>query len=198
MKHTPGKWSVDLETGQINAVNGEVTIGTVYGVDDYPCVYFEGVDDEGVQEWVRECKANALLIAAAPEMYDALERCLPYVETGEYEGDDGAELAPILRAAINKANGLSRLRIELARVTAELAEANRVIDSVAKWIDGAVLPVNDEDVNNAMAEIISYQERGERDELRAALKTKDERPFKEIAEEILEKKSELWEELAKK
>ena len=57
-KHTPGPWSVDLETGQIDAANGQVTIGRIYGSDDYPCLDL-GDDDEGVRAFVTECQADA-------------------------------------------------------------------------------------------------------------------------------------------
>lgn len=60
-KHTRGPWTVDLETGEIEA-QGAV-IGTIYGADDYPCC------EEDIDE---ECKANARLIAAAPDMLQAL------------------------------------------------------------------------------------------------------------------------------
>ncbi len=68
-KHTPGPWKVDLETGEIEA-QGAV-LGTIYGADDYPCC------EEDVSE---ECRANARLIAAAPEMLDALKACLNMVD----------------------------------------------------------------------------------------------------------------------
>lgn len=68
MKHTPGPWEVDLETGEISA--GGAILGIVYGAVDYPCCE-EDVD--------KECKANARLIAAAPKLLKvckaALEKC---------------------------------------------------------------------------------------------------------------------------
>jgi hypothetical protein len=71
---TKGEWKVDLESGEIT-VNDSMVIGTVYGSDDYPCC------DEDISE---ECKANAHLIAAAPDMYEAIIDNRANM-TGEYD-----------------------------------------------------------------------------------------------------------------
>jgi hypothetical protein len=76
MTHTPKPWHVDLGTGDITAVDGQVSIGTIYGVDDLPVAEFEDDDDEGIQQWVTECKANALLIGAAPDLLEACKLAL--------------------------------------------------------------------------------------------------------------------------
>ena len=60
MKHTPGPWEVDKETGEITA-NLSV-LGIIYGADDFPCC------EEDIDE---EYKANARLIAAAPDLLEA-------------------------------------------------------------------------------------------------------------------------------
>lgn len=89
-KHTPGKWAVDLETGAINADNGQVTIGTIYGADDYPCLDLED-DDEGIREFVSEWQANARLIAAAPELLAACEAFLEaWAKSSQLEKTDVA------------------------------------------------------------------------------------------------------------
>lgn len=66
--HTPGPWTVNEDTGEIEAHC--MVLGNVYGAEDFPCCE----DDEGLQE----CKANALLIAAAPDMRQALVDFLTY------------------------------------------------------------------------------------------------------------------------
>ena len=71
-KHTPGPWEVDLETGEINA-SGAV-LGTVHRGDDFPCC------EEDISE---ECKANAQLIAAAPDLFAACKEFVRKVECGE-------------------------------------------------------------------------------------------------------------------
>ncbi len=108
-KHTPAPWSVDLETGEIKAADEQVTIGTIYGVDDYPCL--DDDDDEGVQAWNLECHANARLIAAAPGLLEVLEQLLDIEKTGVSERGRwymivySTETAQKIRAAIAAAKG---------------------------------------------------------------------------------------------
>lgn len=52
--HTPGPWSVGGSAGLVNQISILPCIGVVYGAGD-------------------EIKANAALIAAAPDMYEALK-----------------------------------------------------------------------------------------------------------------------------
>ena len=57
-KHTPGPWKVDEIYGLIMSEESE--IAAVHGASGGP----------------KEAKANAALIAAAPDLYAALEACL--------------------------------------------------------------------------------------------------------------------------
>ena len=59
-RHTKGPWHVGTGTGFINQVAIEPAIGCAYGAGD-------------------EVLANARLMAAAPEMLDALQYALPYL-----------------------------------------------------------------------------------------------------------------------
>lgn len=62
---TPGPWEVEEDFVVIAA--GVQEICRVLEVDDFPCV------EEGTEEDVQtECKANARLIAAAPDLLAAL------------------------------------------------------------------------------------------------------------------------------
>ena len=63
MKHTPGPWTLDEDTYTVLGDGRNVT--RVHTVDDFIC---DG-DDAEVAE---ECAANAALIAAAPDLYEAL------------------------------------------------------------------------------------------------------------------------------
>ncbi len=90
MKHTPGPWEVDLENGEITA-KGPVVIGTIYGADDFPC------NEDDIAE---ECKANACLVATAPELLAACEAALRLAEEMS-EGD----LYNQIKKAIAKAKG---------------------------------------------------------------------------------------------
>ncbi|WP_113132733.1 hypothetical protein [Rhizobiales bacterium] len=71
-KHTPGPWAFDDD----NAVMADVGahICTVSMADDFPCID----DDEGDSRTNVdiECKANARLIAAAPDLLEALVEIL--------------------------------------------------------------------------------------------------------------------------
>ncbi len=93
IQHTPGPWNVDLETGEIVAGKDKdfAVLGTIYGADDFPC----SEDDISA-----ECKANAHLIAAAPELLEAakkaLEDCVDLIAT---------EAGIALEKAIAKAEG---------------------------------------------------------------------------------------------
>ena len=81
MSHTPGPWAIGKPTEYINQVKIEPTIGIVYGAGE-------------------EVKANAALIAAAPDMLTALEDSERILEWGEPEPKPA--LARV-RAAIAKA-----------------------------------------------------------------------------------------------
>jgi hypothetical protein len=77
-EHTPGPWSV-TEDGEICAGPIEasgICIGTLYCAEDYPCL-----DPEHEAKCNEEYKANARLIAAAPDMLDMLRRCEMWLST---------------------------------------------------------------------------------------------------------------------
>jgi hypothetical protein len=63
MKHTKGKWGIGKGEFGLDINNGEGTIGTIYGDDT-------------------EAKANANLIASAPEMLSVLKE---YVDARELD-----------------------------------------------------------------------------------------------------------------
>ena len=82
-KHTPGPWHVGMRSGNngntVYAYNGESehfdqSICTVYGIYLYKSAK-ETKDNPGA--------ANARLIAAAPEMYEALQRCHEWLQGTE-------------------------------------------------------------------------------------------------------------------
>jgi hypothetical protein len=69
-KHTPGPWSVEIPYAGFSAIRGakgELVFGIAVG----------GAESRQPPE---VCEANARLIAAAPALYAALERALPYLE----------------------------------------------------------------------------------------------------------------------
>lgn len=83
-KHTPGPWRV--EDGELLAGgdSGAVVLGSIHGADDYPCCE-EDID--------AECKANARLIAAAPDLLALLEEAYDALPHGDLAGRIAAALA---------------------------------------------------------------------------------------------------------
>ena len=84
-QHTPGPWKsqpcYDDSTGtdQVWSPHRKLSIARVYSVDPYE----DGWDVEMAER--AECIANARLITAAPELFDALMMALPYVEMAEHD-----------------------------------------------------------------------------------------------------------------
>lgn len=98
MNHTPGPWEVLYVEGDkgFNVVTHSPAAKHVKAVCEcWPCL----VEEEEHRE---ELLANARLIAAAPDLLEALALCLEYIE----DNDDGASgVMEEARAAIKKARG---------------------------------------------------------------------------------------------
>jgi hypothetical protein len=88
--HTPGPWKVYQEKPHYYSV------GTDYAHD-------RGHDCNIVRD-IR-CEANARVMAAAPELLDALEASLPNLEWANIHGSRCEELLNQTKAAIRKARG---------------------------------------------------------------------------------------------
>lgn len=98
-KHTPGPWAVDINTNhahEAETVRGadNVRIAATYKIhdqrDDKKAAYFEA-------------RANARLIAAAPELLRALE--FAKNELHYHPATRNSEALEVVRAAIAKATG---------------------------------------------------------------------------------------------
>jgi len=100
-KHTPGPWKIGSEQtdglGRYAQVQSSEEFGDIVA---RVCVAHNANHTLN-----RSGRANARLIAAAPELLEALELILPYLTDGEDAGDEATALAPIVRAAIAKAKG---------------------------------------------------------------------------------------------
>lgn len=96
-KHTPGPWGCDLlPDGSFHIEKDPNNLGR-YMVIATRCTYHERRD---------EMHANARLIAAAPELLEALEFYLSQDEIAEgYGGGVGRKAQEKARAAIAKASG---------------------------------------------------------------------------------------------
>lgn len=96
-KHTPRPWWVDSDdsNGQAVVRSDHYEVATCW----HHCV----------MSIEAEMRANALLIAAAPDMLEALKGVLPYMEQSENAGLIGHEgchwPVELVRAAIAKAEG---------------------------------------------------------------------------------------------
>ena len=89
-KHTPGPWVVrDGGTGYINQIGIDPSIGCAYGAGE-------------------EVDANARLIAAAPEMLNALRRAALALAFGAENFPAMSDDYKAVSAAIEKATGESK------------------------------------------------------------------------------------------
>lgn len=71
-KHTPGPWLVDIKDLSVVGCPNENQPATIATVEQMPCI--GGYDDIAADRGRKMEKANANLIAAAPEMYEALKQ----------------------------------------------------------------------------------------------------------------------------
>lgn len=97
-KHTPGPWFCSehrfKEYGDLDLCSHTVTAGR----EDDPCLHLATI----ISDCVVESQANARLIAAAPELLDALEEVMDEI-SGRIELEAGTRFR--VRAAIRKALG---------------------------------------------------------------------------------------------
>lgn len=97
-KHTPGPWeAIDSKHGLL--VRTESPSKTKYGASRYAAI---GGFESGDKDQYEEAKANARLIAAAPELFEALKWMIQRADEGGYP--DGRCLKEA-RLAIAKATG---------------------------------------------------------------------------------------------
>jgi hypothetical protein len=97
LKHTPGPWIADRYDVRQSGSTGSRMVAAI-------C--YTGPHHTPASEYPKSCRlqdeANARLIAAAPELLEALEEMTRFCETGEYEGRDPLSAA---FEAITKAKG---------------------------------------------------------------------------------------------
>ena len=104
--HTPGPWLVwdSKGTARIDHTTG------VYRQPDSSDEQIIALCDEDLSLSSDEQLANARLIAAAPELLEALQqldRLLDYTKSGAFSDYDRAKCVVVARAAIAKARGES-------------------------------------------------------------------------------------------
>ena len=106
-KHTPGPWTVQMQDKWPFGISIEPDIMQMRRVaystshksldDVRAAVGFDHNQRDDISAMVAEQEANARLIAAAPDMLEALHLALPYVRNDN--------TASVMRAAIARATG---------------------------------------------------------------------------------------------
>lgn len=120
-KHTPAPWAVEPDYDDIDGTvlihgaadcPGLTPVALVYTADAFPCV-----EDEDRAAFEAECKANAALIAAAPDLLAACEATLDLMT--EYGGccaiGRGIDLRDVCRSAIAKARATNAAQPEASQ-----------------------------------------------------------------------------------
>jgi len=98
-KHTPGAWELNERHGGVIYVEG---IGNTVAI----------CHDDGFDIDHAEAEANARLIAAAPQMLEALEACADYWHIKHNPGDEHGEL---LSLSAERAQRLIRVALAAAK-----------------------------------------------------------------------------------
>jgi hypothetical protein len=96
-RHTPGPWRLTLEPTELPGVNVRFCIDTDYAINIAGGQSQEHLGDASGAIFEEECRANARLIAAAPDLLAALRAML------DDDNHDGAK--DQARAAIALATG---------------------------------------------------------------------------------------------
>lgn len=118
--HTPGKWGIcTVNNGQdddeiVTIIdNCLISIAKVFGQGDYSEARQNGEPEPHYSVSSEESKANASLIAAAPELLNALEMFSNAVDAngGMSEFANIRESVKLARSAINKAKSLDNADI---------------------------------------------------------------------------------------
>ena len=105
--HTPGPWSISFQTTGERQLWQCADIGNRDKGAHIVSVEWAGPDYGGTLKTIGEAHANAHLIAAAPELLEALNN-LEHMVRGDYDNNPYAqEVIRNARAAIAKAKGTS-------------------------------------------------------------------------------------------
>ena len=100
--HTPGPWAI-VDRDDSLVIQTESQAKTKYGASRYACL---GGFDRHDDKQYAEAKANARLIAAAPDLLEALQDL--FIDCMACDYNDGFNTSPLakkVRAAIAKATG---------------------------------------------------------------------------------------------
>lgn len=103
IRHTPGPWELGEYEDALgyDCMTGGVKVGPVY-LDG--AQYGQKTCAEIEADQLARMMADARLIAAAPDLLEALEGILPYMEE-DPDDDEYSEMVRAVHAAITKAKG---------------------------------------------------------------------------------------------
>jgi hypothetical protein len=121
-KHTPGPWSVainedgSIETGRCFA-DQTTSIFSESGFGSVAAVIYKKSNILGDSKTLEEqtFKANALLIAAAPELLEALQMALPYLQDLENENFEDRNYGIFYDNKL--ATALSKAKLSITKAT---------------------------------------------------------------------------------
>ena len=106
-KHTPGPWAAAKGVGWlVSRKNAEERREAALAVGMNPARSLVGTPDSS---WFNdaECEANARLMAAAPDLFEALEEALPSLQWANIHGSRCDEEIAAAQLAIAKARGVA-------------------------------------------------------------------------------------------
>ena len=113
-KHTPGPWHTS-EPPIITDARNDVLIEPklcqigLYAPSGLLSFIVTELDDDPTDDLtIAEAQANARLIAAAPELLEALQAMIRYGEDGPAKGETGYDIEMKAKAAIRKAKGVQQ------------------------------------------------------------------------------------------
>ena len=106
-KHTPGPWALDDKTGTISW--GDCSFGAPAGAGGFVVASHSvcNIPRHQSERITDEHRANALLIAAAPELFRSARMWIEYLDSPSPDGSGELEeqILGDMRAAIAKAKG---------------------------------------------------------------------------------------------
>jgi hypothetical protein len=84
-EHTPGPWhAVAAPNDQPSLLYAGIISTLFYSPDHYVSVFSDTPLGEGGDSLLEECQANARLIAAAPLMFEALQKAMEQMEADDH------------------------------------------------------------------------------------------------------------------
>lgn len=100
IRPTPGPWEFD---GESDVSAHAQCIAQVFRASDFPCV-----NEQEQAEIDAECLANGRLIAAAPQLREAVVEAVKYLSTRPDHTSAGIRILALLNLAADKALGVER------------------------------------------------------------------------------------------